>query len=311
VAEQAGVLTVGGADRTFQVVHPEPAHASSLVLVLHGSDSDAPRFRELSGHTFDRLTDVGAVLVYAEAYGGVWNDARLGTRSPARERGLDDVEFLSALIARLREEYAVPAERVFAVGFSNGGQMVMRLAAQAPDLIAGAAVISSNHPTPDNVLAEMADLDRHRPMPVLTINGTRDPIVPFDGGVASLWGSAPRGRVLSSAASAALFAARNGITEPPVSVQVTSGEMATTLTRWRQAGRAPVAFYAVEDGGHTVPNRQQDAPLLLGRTQRDLDTGELVADFFGLGSSGPGSAVQRRDQASRAARISSETSKLA
>ena len=205
--------------------------------MLHGSDSDAARFRELSGHTFDRLVTDGVVVVYAEAYGGIWNDARLGTRSPARERGLDDVEFLSLLVARLREEYAVPADRVFMAGFSNGGQMVIRLAAQAPDLFAGAAVISSNHPAPENVLPEMADLDRHQPMPMITINGTADPIVPFDGGVASLWGSEPRGPVLSSADSAALFAARNGITEPPVSVQVTTGRMATTLTRWRQPGR--------------------------------------------------------------------------
>ena len=120
---------MGGVDRTFQVVHPETADASSLLLVLHGSDSDAARFRELSGHTFDRLVTEGVVVAYAEAYGGVWNDARLGTRSPARERGLDDVEFLSALVARLREEYAVPAEQVFAAGFSNGGQMVIRLVA--------------------------------------------------------------------------------------------------------------------------------------------------------------------------------------
>ena len=128
----------------------------------------------------------------------------------------------------------------------------------------------------------MAELDRHQPMPMITINGTADPIVPFDGGVASLWGSAPRGPVLSSGDSAALFAVRNGITEPPVSVQVTSGRLATTLTRWRQPGRAPVDFYAIEDGGHTVPNREQDAPLILGATQRDLDAGELVAEFFGL-----------------------------
>jgi polyhydroxybutyrate depolymerase len=284
VAEHPGTLTVGGVDRTFHVVQPEQAQA--LLLVLHGADSDAARFRELSGFTFDRLVDDGAVIAYAEAFGGVWNDARLGTRSPARELGLDDVEFFSALVAHLREEYAVPADRVFAAGFSNGGQMVMRLVMQAPDLIAGAAVISSNHPAPENVLPVMADLDRHQSMPVLTINGTEDPIVPFDGGVASLWGSDPRGPVLSSTASAALFAARNGITEPAVSTQLTKAPMATTVTRWHQEGRAPVDFYAIEGGGHTVPNRDHDAPLDLGRTQRDLDAGELVAEFFGLARPG-------------------------
>jgi polyhydroxybutyrate depolymerase len=282
VAEHPGTLIVAGVERSFHVVHPEAAAASALLLVLHGSDSDAATFRELSGHTFDRATMDGVVVAYAEAYGGVWNDGRLGTRSPARERGLDDVEFLSMLVARLREEHAVPADRVFMAGFSNGGQMVIRLAAQSPELFAGAAVISSNHPAPENVLPEMAELDRHQPMSMITINGTADPIVPFDGGVASLWGSEPRGPVLSSADSAALFAVRNGLTDPPVSVQVTSGRMPTTLTRWRQPGRAPVDFYAIEGGGHTVPNHEQDAPVILGSTQRDLDAGELVAEFFGL-----------------------------
>ena len=81
---------------------------TALVLVLHGSDSDADGIRELSGHTFDRLTDLAVVVAYADAFGGIWNDARLGTRSPAREIGLDDVEFLETLVDHLREEYDVP-----------------------------------------------------------------------------------------------------------------------------------------------------------------------------------------------------------
>ena len=171
------------------------------------------------------------------------------------------MEFLSALVAHLREEYAVPADRVFAAGFSNGGQMVIRLVMQAPDLISGAAVISSNHPTPENVLPEMAELDRHQPMPMVTINGTRDPIVPFGGGISSLWGAAPRGPVLSSAASAALFAARNGITEPAISTRVTHEPMATTLTQWRHEGRA-------EEGQDNVP---ETAPPACSIDPRGVD----------------------------------------
>ena len=279
--------------------------------MLHGSDSDAARFRELSGHTFDRLVTDGVVVAYAEAYGGIWNDARLGTRSPARERGLDDVEFLSLLVAHLREEYAVPADRVFMAGFSNGGQMVIRLAAQAPDLFAGAAVISSNHPAPENVLPEMAELDRHQPMPMLTINGTADPIVPFDGGVASLWGSEPRGPVLSSADSAALFAARNGITEPPVSAQVTSGADGDHPHPLASAGSG--AGRLLRDRGRrphgpepraeraTDPRRHAARP---GRRR----AGRGVLRARALRRRG---ADLRRDQASSAARTSSETSKLA
>lgn len=280
--EQRSTLTVGGEERTFTVVAPDAPNPTALLLVLHGSDSDADGIRELSGYTFERLTDVGVVVAYADAFGGIWNDARLGTRSPAREIGLDDVEFLETLVDHLREEYDLPAERVFAAGFSNGGQMVMRLVMQAPDLIAGAAVIASSHPTPENVLPEMATLDRQVPVPMLLITGTEDPIVPFAGGVASLWGAQPRGPVLSSPASAALFAVRNGIRTDPTTEQVTGGRMPTTLTRWSKAGHASVHFYAIDGGGHTIPNRHHRAPLIMGRTQRDLDSGDLLARFFGL-----------------------------
>jgi polyhydroxybutyrate depolymerase len=133
----------------------------------------------------------------------------------------------------------------------------------------------------------MADLDRHLPMPVLTVNGTDDPIVPFEGGTASAPGSGSRGEVLSSFASAALLAARNGITAAPTVEQLTKGATPTQVTRWRQPGCLPVDFLAVGRGGHTVPSRDHSARPELGRTARDLDAGELVGDFFGLVRSPP------------------------
>ncbi len=285
VTVHPGTLCAGGYERTFEVVEPD-APVTALVLVLHGSDSDAAGIRELSGHTFDRLADAGALVAYPESHGGIWNDARLGTQAPARDLGIDDVGFLTALVTHLLEEYAAPPDRVFAVGFSNGGQMVIRMIMQAPELIAGAAVIGSNHATSENVLPEAAELDQHQPVPVLVINGTEDPIVPFEGGIPSLFGLKPRGPVLSSPDSARGFARRNGHTREPVVEQVTTGPMSTTLTRWRREGLAPVDFYTITNGGHTVPNRDHRAPLILGGTQRELDAGVLVADFFGLTPAG-------------------------
>ncbi len=290
--EQPGTLTVGGIERTFVVLAPDltapqPAAPgtcvpSSLLLMLHGSNSDAGRTRTLSGHTFDRLATQGVLVVYPNSHGGMWNDARLGTRATARDLGIDDVEFLGTLVAHLREMYGVPADRVFAAGFSNGGQMVIRLVHEQPGLLAGAALIGSNHPTAANMLPEVVDRDHHQEMPVLCLNGTQDPIVPFRGGIASLWGFKPRGPVMSAVDSARYFARRNGITAEPVTEQVTTGRLSTSLTRWRQDGHAPVDLYVVARGGHTIPNPDHRAPWILGRTARNLDTGTLVRDFFGL-----------------------------
>ncbi len=48
-------------------------------------------------------------------------------------------------------------------------------------------------------------------------HGTRDPLVPYRGGMASLWGFRPCGLGLSPPATADYFAARNGITTVPES----------------------------------------------------------------------------------------------
>jgi polyhydroxybutyrate depolymerase len=56
--------------------------------------------------------------------------------------------------------------------------------------LSGAAIIAATQPVPDNF-----DLsaDPATPLPVLLIHGTKDPLVPYDGGMASLWGFRPRG----------------------------------------------------------------------------------------------------------------------
>ena len=43
-----------------------------------------------------------------------------------RELGTDDVGFTQAVVDELRKEYNIG--RIFACGYSNGGQMVLRLA---------------------------------------------------------------------------------------------------------------------------------------------------------------------------------------
>jgi polyhydroxybutyrate depolymerase len=281
VIDLPGTLAIGGVERTFHLVGPDTP-PTSLMLVLHGSNSNARQTRALSGHTFDKLALRDVLVAYPESHDGLWNDARIGTRSHARELGIDDVAYLTALVTHLTETYAVSPDRVFALGFSNGGQMVIRVVLQAPDLIRGAGLIGSCMPTPGNTLAEMADLDQRRPMPMLTIHGTKDPIVPFQGGTASLWGFRPRGEVMSAPDTARFFARRNGVKSNPLNHRVTSGRLGATVTAYRDDGHVSVDFYAIEKGGHTIPNRDHRAPFILGRTARDLDAGELARDFFGL-----------------------------
>lgn len=109
-------------------------------------------------------------------------------RSPARADGVDDVDFLLAVVDEVDREYGpLP---VYVVGYSNGRQMAIRLVHERPDRLAGAVLIGATQPTADIFAVER---DQHASLPVVLIHGTRDPMVPYNGGMASLFGFRPRG----------------------------------------------------------------------------------------------------------------------
>ena len=133
-------------------------------------------------------------------------------------------------------------------------------------------------PAPENFLVPDAPAG---PMPVLLLHGTKDPIIGYQGGELSWWARAlfkVGGRSLSAPETAAYFAARNGITAPP-----TRSGTAVERTEYRQDGRPPVVLYTVHGGGHTIPGPRQ-APFVLGRTNQDVNTADLIGDFFTIGA---------------------------
>jgi polyhydroxybutyrate depolymerase len=276
-----GELTVGGRQRPYLVVRPATVAAdATLVMVLHGSKQTGPKVRSFSGHTFDDLAARhGAVVVYPDAVGGLWNDARRATPGRAKAEGVDDVAFLSELARHISHDLGA-GRRVVVAGYSNGGQMAIRMLHEVPELLTAVVLVGATQPTHDN----LAVTDRRGAVPVLMIHGTKDPIVPYQGGMASLFGFRPRGTGLSAEASADYFAARNGITAAatePTRLPHAKESRGTTVTRYRrqQEGRLPVELYTVHGGGHVVPNPRKRAFRLLGRTTRDVDTGELLWGF--------------------------------
>jgi polyhydroxybutyrate depolymerase len=124
--------------------------------------------------------------------------------------------FIRAQIGRMRQEQDVDGRRIYVFGYSNGGHMVFRLAGEAPAEIAAAAAVAANLPIPD------ASSCRHqgRTSRVMIVNGTLDPINPYQGGIVTLFGFASRGAVMSLVASAQTFAERNGITSQPARGQL-------------------------------------------------------------------------------------------
>jgi polyhydroxybutyrate depolymerase len=268
-----GTLTSGGLARTYQLFDPPTIGSArpALVIALHGAGGDGVGMAQLS-HLDLVARTAGFLVVYPDGIGGVWSDGR---RPQSREA--DDVGFASDLIDQLERRYRIDPKRVFVTGISNGGFMSIRLACDLSDRVAAIAPVAAGFPT--NVAAAC---QLSRPVSVLEIQGTEDPLVPFGGGAV---GGPNGGTVLSAEASAATWAGLDGCGSPQFAPIMTGSAGATTAIRGttydgcRQASE--VQLLAVHGGGHTWPGGEQYLPeKLIGRTSDLIDGSQEIWEFF-------------------------------
>ena len=278
-------VEVAGRTRTLTVVHHQQADAGKVpvVLVFHGSMQSAAAIRSFTANTFDHIgAQAGAVVAYLDGHKKHWNDARIVNTSAARTDGIGDVAFTKAAIDLLAQRYHGDSAQVYAIGFSNGGQLVIRLIHEIPEALAGAAILSATQPVPENFAP---DSPQERPLPVMFAHGTEDPIVPYAGGMAKMYRFRPRGLGLSAPDTAAYYARRNGITSAPTTTPVgaEAGPTRVDRTDYRRPGHPPVTLYTVHAGGHTIPGPKTARPrFLMGRTDHTLGTAQAIDEFFGL-----------------------------
>jgi len=279
-------VQVGDRTRTMTVVgHRQPGPGTvPVVLVFHGSMQTAAAMRSFTANTFDHIgAQSGAIVAYLDGYRQHWNDARIVNTSAARSNHVDDVAFAEAAIDLLVHRFSGDRSQVFAVGFSNGGQMVMRLMHEVSSVLAGAAILAATQSVPENFAPDNPEA---QPLPVMFVHGTDDPITPYAGGMAKMYRFRPRGLGLSAQETAAYYARRNGITTAPTVTQLTpaaAGPTRVERTDYRQADRPPVTLYTVHGGGHSIPGPKSATPrFLMGRTDHTLDTAQAITVFFGL-----------------------------
>lgn len=275
-------IQAAGRTRTFVVAGaPEGPPNRPLVLVFHGSRQDGEGHRRFTDRALDGLADEGrAVIAYLDGYRGNWNDARAQSAFPARRHGIDDIAFAREVVRSLAATHGIDTSAVVGVGFSNGGQMILRLLHEAEGLLAGGVVVAATMPERENFLAGFST-SAARPVPVTIVAGTSDPIVPFRGGRMPWWARklfAIDGTTLSATATAEYFAQRNGITEAPESHGAGPGRTPIETIRYRQEGRPPVTLHVVHGGGHTVPGPATG--LRVGRTGEHPGIRDIVADML-------------------------------
>jgi polyhydroxybutyrate depolymerase len=280
----AGSLEHGGHSRTWSAYVPaRPTMSPAVVFVLHGSMGDGAQARGGYGYDFDRLAErEGFLAVYPDGFERHWNDCRKAGPYSANTLDIDDVGFLAAVVDRLVAEHGADPKRVFATGISNGGQMALRLALEAPERMRAVAPVVASLPAGPNLDCEPVG----RPVSTLIMNGTADPMNPFEGGEVALygvWGN--RGAVLSSEDSIDYFRELAGYDAASSTVERLPdrdpGDGSRVEVRsWSAAGRPNVALYVIENGGHSAPHPAITLPRILGPTNHDISAAEEIWNFF-------------------------------
>lgn len=281
---QTYTLIHDGLTRTYHV-HLPPGHRPDksvpLVLALHGRGGSGLQMDDFTNNQLTREGDRrGWVVVFPEGIERGWNDGRDPESEVAlRRSGVDDVGFLRNLIERLRIDFGIDQKRVYATGISNGGFMSIRLAIDLSDRIAAIGAVTSCLGTGHQRLEPLA------PVGVLVMNGTEDPLVPYEGGRVETFGQ-DRGSVLSTDETIRWWVAKMSCgSEPDWRALPDQAKLDGTRTEVETYSECrngvQVVLYRIEGGGHTWPGGKQYLPVRwIGRVSRDFEAAREIFDFF-------------------------------
>ncbi|MEB4211553.1 PHB depolymerase family esterase [Mycobacterium sp. 94-17] len=269
--DMAGTFRSGGMDRTY-LLHVPAGDPVGLVLSLHGGGGSGIAQRGLTG--FNTVADAHNLLVvYPDGYDKSWADGR--GASPADRRHINDVSFLVGLVNKLQDDYGIAAGHVFVTGMSNGGFMSNRLACDRADVFAAAAPVAGT-------LGAGVACAPSRPVSVLEVHGTADPLVPFKGG--AVRGRGGVSHAISVESMVSKWRLADGCRGEPATDVLPDARDGTVVRRYESTGCAAnteVVLYKVDRGGHTWPGGKQYLPAaVIGPTTRALDGSEVIAQFF-------------------------------
>ena len=268
-----------GLQREYVLYTPQAGEEPRpLLIALHGGFGTGEKMQGFTG--FNSIAkEEGFVAVYPQGIGRHWNDGRTGTDYEAHGDEVDDVGFITKLIEEVDSKTKIDRDRVYVTGASNGGLMTQRLACEAADKFAAVASVIGS------MAANLKDrCDPGEPVPFLTIKGTEDDLVPYDGGTIDEDGKG-RGEVLSTGEVLAFWRDNNGCKSSTTRTEIVDDlDDGSRVVVREYADGCPedeVILYRVEGGGHTWPGGTQYLPeIFVGKVSQEVDASEEIWDFF-------------------------------
>lgn len=258
-------IVIDGISRDFRIFVPKGVSDDApLVVMIHGGFGSAQQAEDSYGWD-QAATSHGFVVAYPHAHDRAWNVGG-GCCGQSGVRNVNDVGYITAVIAEIESRISIDTNRVFATGISNGGMMAYRLACDTE-------LFAAIGPDATTLMGECA---HPHPVSVIHIHGLADSNVRFDGergdGKVKIDG-APVPDVI------ALFAEADAC-DP--ATDAVAGEVTTSIANC-EAGRA-VELITIATAGHQWPGSESrpaiEAALGTDTPSQALDATETIWAFF-------------------------------
>jgi polyhydroxybutyrate depolymerase len=280
----------GNRPRTATLVIPDgvpPAAGWPVVLLLHGAGGSGDKMVRSDGWRDVALREHFVVVApdgipaneaRRPSFVGnmrTWNSGDGGglatTGTSAYAKGVDDVDYLLALLDTTAQRVRINAKRVYVAGHSNGAGMAYRVAAEHPERFAALGVMAGH-------LYSDAPSSLPTSVSLIQIVGEKDPLMPFDGGVVRN-GAGGTTTLRPALDAPTRWAAMSGITAAPRIVRDDS----ITVRQWGPSAAGTVVVSDVVKGhghGWLWPGADRLPERLIGPRRDALNATETMWAFF-------------------------------
>lgn len=209
-----------------------------------------------------------------------WNDCRIAVKGNNSASTADDVGFIDQLLDWAQTHFDITPARVYATGASNGGMMSLRLITELSNRITAAAVFIANQP-------EKTDCTKPtRPVPLLMMSATDDPLMLWQGG--QIRGEGPV--MMSAAATRDYWLQVNRAdkeaakTTQLADINKKDDSIIFKTIYTAKAQGQPFWFYEIRDAGHTMPSIKHKVPffarMFVGSQNKDIESSHVAWDFL-------------------------------
>lgn len=279
-------INVDGLKRTYIVHVPigyDVEKPLPVVIVLHGGGGTGEGTMEMTKMPA-KADEAGFLAVFPDGTRPfpsepakfwtnpqTWNDD--SGRGYSGKRNVDDVGFINAMIDDIATKFKVDQQRIYATGLSNGASMTFRLGVELSQRIAAIAPVAGAF--------WMENPQLSRPVPILYITGSDDPLNPIEGGPISVpwWGYSDVKPPVQD--TIMKWVNLIGCPDKPEVIYDNNGIKALAYKLCQ--GNAEVIYYTVEGLGHHWPGGKSEPYLpegIVGKTSNKLIANDVIWEFF-------------------------------